>query len=221
MNRYSETRALRLALSAGLALMLCLTVLTGSAFTLKAYADYEPPQALKTLWELNHDVIGGLSIPGTAVNYPIMQSATDDYYLNVCFDGTAGLPGSVYVNKVDGKTFDTFNTVVYGRNMADGSYFGGLNKYLDVEYLDAHREIVVYGVNAKHTYQVFAVVVYDDRRITDTYTDGDWTSGPSCSPCRPTVCPEPSCWMTWAWTRAGTGCSRCPPASPTGLITAC
>jgi sortase B len=63
--------------------------------------------------------------------------------------------------------------VVYGRNMADGSYFGGLNKYLDVEYLDAHREIDVYGVNAKHTYQVFAVVVYDDRRITDTYTDGE------------------------------------------------
>ena len=173
MNKISVTRALRFALSVGLALMLCLAVLTGSAFNLKAYADYEPPQALKALWELNHDVIGGLSIPGTAVNYPIMQSATDDYYLNVCFDGTAGLPGSVYVNKVDGKTFDTFNTVVYGRNMADGSYFGGLNKYLDVEYLDAHREIVVYGVNAKHTYQVFAVVVYDDRRITDTYTDGE------------------------------------------------
>ena len=28
-------------------------------------------------------------------------------------------------------------------------------------------------MNAKHTYQVFAVVVYDDRRITDYYTDGE------------------------------------------------
>lgn len=173
MNNIFETRALRFTVSALLALMICLAAGTGSAFTLKAYADYEPPQALKTLWELNNDVIGGLSIPGTGINYPILQHATDDYYLNVCFDGTAGLPGAIYTNPIEGKTFDTFNTVIYGRNMADGSYFGGLSKYLDVEYLDAHREIDVYGVNAKHSYQVFAVVIYDDRRITDVYTDGE------------------------------------------------
>ncbi len=172
MNNILESRALRMAVSALLALMFCLT-LTGSAFTLKAYAAYEPPQALITLWELNNDVIGGLSIPGTAVNYPILQHSSDDYYLNVCFDGTAGMPGAIYTNKIEGKTFDTFNTVIYGRNMADGSYFGGLSNYLDVEYLDAHREIDVYGVNAKHVYKVFAVVVYDDRRITDYYTDGE------------------------------------------------
>ena len=173
MNNILETRALRMAVSALLALMLCLTALTGSAFTLRAYADYEPPQALKTLWELNNDVIGGLSIPGTDINYPILQHTTDDYYLNVCFDGSAGMPGSIYTNKIEGKTFDTFNTVVYGRNMSDGSYFGSLSNYLDVEYLDAHREIDVYAVNAKHVYQIFAVVVYDDRRITDWYTDGE------------------------------------------------
>ena len=57
-----ENRALRIAVSALLALMLCLTALTGSAFALKAYADYEPPAALTTLWELNNHVIGGLYI---------------------------------------------------------------------------------------------------------------------------------------------------------------
>ncbi len=169
-----ENRALRIAVSALLALMLCLTALTGSAFALKAYADYEPPAALTTLWELNNHVIGGLYIPGTSINYPILQHPTkDDYYLNVCFDGTAGDPGSIYTNKMEGQTFDTFNTVVYGRNMSDGSYFGSLSNYLDMEYLDAHREIDVYAVNAKHTYQIFAAVVYDDRRITDSYTDGE------------------------------------------------
>ncbi len=35
------------------------------------------------------------------------------------------------------------------------------------------REIDIYGVNTKHIYQVFAVVIYDDRRITDCYTDGE------------------------------------------------
>ena len=173
MNNIHETRALRFTLSAGLALMLCILCLAGSAFALKAYADYTPPQALTTLWEINNDVIGGLAIPGTEINYPILQHTIDDYYLNVCFDGSAGKPGAIYANKVDGKTFDTYNTVVYGRNMADGSYFGSLSNYLDIEYLDAHREIDIYAVNAKHVYRIFAVVVYDDRRITDYYTDGE------------------------------------------------
>ena len=174
MNNILETRALRIAVSAFMALVLCLTALTGSVFTLNAYADYEPPQALKTLWELNNHVIGGLYIPGTSINYPILQHPTkDDYYLTVRFDGTAGDPGAIYTNKMEGQTFDTFNTVIYGRNMSDGSYFGSLNSYLDVEYLDTHREIDIYAVNAKHVYQIFAVVVYDDRRITDAYTDGE------------------------------------------------
>ena len=173
MNNILETRAMRFMVSAMLALILCLSVLTGPAFTLKAYADYEPPQALITMWELNNDVIGGLTIPGTVINYPILQHSIDDYYLNVCFNGTAGKPGAIYTNSIEGKTFDTFNTVIYGRNMPDGSYFGSLSRYLDVEYLDAHREIDVYAVNAKHVYQIFAVVVYDDRRITDYYTDGE------------------------------------------------
>ena len=49
MNIIHKTRALRFTLSVGLALMLCILCLAGSAFTLKAYADYTPPQALTTL----------------------------------------------------------------------------------------------------------------------------------------------------------------------------
>ena len=177
MNNKPERKTLRNAIAVLCAFIMCLSALASPAFALKAHAepnDYQPPLALKTLWEQNHHVIGGLFIPGTSVCYPILQHPSiDDYYLNVCLDGTEGLPGSIYTNKAEGQTFSTFNTVIYGHNMRDGSYFGSLSNYLDVEYLDAHREIDVYGVNAKHVYQIFAVVVYDDRRITDWYTDGE------------------------------------------------
>ena len=55
--------------------------------------------------------------------------------------------------------------------MADGSYFGSLSNYLDIEYLDAHREIDIYTPTKKHSYEIFAVVTYDDRYITDQYDD--------------------------------------------------
>ena len=174
MNTIVKNRALRICVTALCALVLCVCTLTGSAFALKAYADYEPPYALKMLWETNNDVIGGLSIPGTSINYPILQHPTvDNYYLNVRLDGSEGYPGSIYTNKIEGKSFDTFNTVIYGRNTGDDSYFGSLKNYLDIEYLDAHRQIEIYGVNAKHTYTIFGAVIYDDRNIPETYTDGE------------------------------------------------
>ena len=171
MNIIHKTRALRFTLSAGLALMLCILCLAGSAFALKAYADYTPPQALTTLWEINNDVIGGLAIPGTEINYPILQHTIDDYYLNVCIDGTEGYPGSIYTNSMEGKFFDTFNTVIYGHNMRDGSYFGSLKYFLDPDFLAGHRQIRIFALDKMHVYDIFAVVIYDEKRITDFFPD--------------------------------------------------
>jgi len=158
------------------AMIFWLMVLGGSVFALAAYADYQPPRELSSLWEQNHDVIGALSIPGTDIHYPILQHPTvDDYYLNVCFDGTEGYPGSIYTNAVEGQRFDTFNTVIYGHNMRDGSYFGSLKDFRDLDFLADHREIDIYAVDAKHTYAIFAVVIYNDKRITDYFPDDTLT----------------------------------------------
>ena len=171
MNTVLENRALRITLSALFALVICLSPLTA----LTAHADYQPPAELIELWKQNNHVIGALSLPGTGINYPILQHPTvDDYYLNVCFDGTEGYPGSIYTNKVEGQSFATWNTVIYGHNMKDGSYFGGLKNYLDPDYLAWHREIDVYAIDAKHVYDIFAVVIYNDRRITDYFPDGSY-----------------------------------------------
>jgi Uncharacterized protein conserved in bacteria len=172
MNTGYEKRARRITLLGLCVLMLCAAVLTGS---MSAYADteeYVPPQALVEMWKLNRHVIGGLDIPGTPIRYPILQHpAIDDYYLNICLDGTEGYPGSIYTNKMEGQRFDTFNTVIYGHNMQDGSYFGSLKNFLDPDYLAGHREIDIYAIDAKHVYDIFAVVIYNEKRITDYFPD--------------------------------------------------
>ena len=171
MNTVMENRSLRITLSVLFALALCL----GPAAALSACADYQPPAELVELWKQNNHVIGALAVPGAGINYPILQHpSVDDYYLNVCFDGTEGYPGSIYTNRVEGQRFDTWNTVIYGHNMKDGSYFGGLKNFLDADYLASHREIDIYGVDARHVYDIFAVVIYNDRRITDYFPDGSY-----------------------------------------------
>jgi sortase B len=167
-----NTRSGKRSIAALCACILCLAVVIGSVFALKAYADYSPPEALVNLWRQNHAVIGAINIPGTDIRYPILQHPSiDDYYLNICFDGKEGYPGSIYTNKMEGQVFDTFNTVIYGHNMADESYFGSLKYYNDESFRDAHREIDIYTPTKALRYDVFAVVTYDDRYITDRYRD--------------------------------------------------
>ncbi len=133
---------------------------------------YFAPPELAESQAVNPDVVAWLDIPGTAVHYPILLHPTEDnYYLDVTIDGGGGYPGSIYINSMEGRDFDTFNTVIYGHNMANGSYFGSLKNYWDADYLAAHREIDIYTPTAAHRYLIFAVVCYDDRYITAAFHD--------------------------------------------------
>ena len=133
---------------------------------------YFPPDALTESRALNPHVIAWLDIPGTDVSYPILLHPTEDnHYLNINIDGSSGYPGCIYTNSMEGPDFDTFNTVIYGHNMADGTYFGSLKSYNDPDFRASHREIDIYTFTEKHSYDVFAVVTYDDRYITERYND--------------------------------------------------
>ena len=75
---------------------------------------YTSPIDFAKLQEQNPDVYAWIDIPGTNVNYPILQHPTDDvYYLDHTIDGTAGLPGSIYTESCNYKDFSDFNTVIY------------------------------------------------------------------------------------------------------------
>ena len=154
-------------------LLLCLSIISALLpLSALAEAPYRPPEELEQSIEQNAHVIGWLEIPDTAIRYPILQHPTEDnHYLDITIDGGYGYPGSIYTNSMEGRDFDTFNTVIYGHNMADGSYFGSLRHYNDPDYLEAHREIDIYTLTEKHVYDVFAVVRYDDRYITYEYDD--------------------------------------------------
>ena len=115
----------------------------------------EPEPAMETapqkidfqgLWAINPDAYAFIEIPGTQVNYPVMQSSTqeEDYYLNVTFAGVAALPGSIYSRMINAKDFTDPITVIYGHDMLDGSYFGDLKNYIDRGVCDTYREKDIY-----------------------------------------------------------------------------
>ena len=130
----------------------------------------EIPIDFSVLQEKNPDIYAWILIPGTGVDYPILQSSTDQaYYLNHTAEGAEGYPGSIYTENLNKKDFTDKNTVIYGHNMKDDSMFGSLKKYVDSDYMQEHPQIIIYTPEHKLTYQIYAGITYDDRHILGSF----------------------------------------------------
>lgn len=98
-------------------------------------AEPEPvdiPIDFAELRKMNPEIYAWIRIPGTEVDYPIVQRPEDDaYYLDHTIEGEAGLPGSIYTESLNKQDFTDKNTVIYGHNMKDNTMFGSLKDYKD------------------------------------------------------------------------------------------
>lgn len=120
----------------------------------------------------NKDIVAWIEVPGTSIDYPILQSAEDmeeDYYLDHNVDGSKGYPGSVYIQKINNADFNDSVTVVYGHNMKDGSMFASLHDFEDLKFFEKNTEFSVYTPDGTKKYRVIAATTYDDRLIPDYY----------------------------------------------------
>lgn len=130
----------------------------------------EIPVDFNALWETNPDIYAWISIEGTNIDYPVVQSAEDNsYYLNHTIEGAAGYPGSIYTENYNRKDFTDANTVIYGHDMRDGSMFQNLHNYSDETFMREHPYVIIYTPEKKLTYEIFAAVNYDDRHLLQSF----------------------------------------------------
>lgn len=129
----------------------------------------EPVYDFDELRESNGDIYAWITVAGTQVDYPVLQSETDNYYLEHNLDDSAGYPGCLYTNKCNTKDFHDYNTVIYGHNMKNGSMFGCLHSYEDAEFFEENREITVYTDEKRLTYEIYAAVKFTDVYIPAYY----------------------------------------------------
>lgn len=142
--------------------------------TESAEPEEEIPIDFEELWETNPDVYAWIVIPGTDINYPILQHPTDDsYYLNHNLDGSTGRPACIYTESLNSKDFTDNNTVIYGHNMRNGTMFAQLHKFEDKDFFDEHREIIIYLPDKVLHYKIFAVHNYDDRHLLYSFDFSD------------------------------------------------
>ena len=103
---------------------------------------------------MNNDTVAYLKVNNTDINYAVVQSKNNDYYLKHNFDkkwNTAGWIFADYRVKFDG---NDKNIVIYGHSMKDNSMFGTLKNILNDSKSD--HEIMLATKDETYYYEVFS-----------------------------------------------------------------
>ena len=134
---------------------------TGEAAEETEPTEETEPQMLPeyaALYEINDDLVGWITISGTQIDYPVMQTPNNpNYYLNQSFDKQYSGRGCIYVREQCDVFEPSDNVTIYGHNMRDGSMFAALHGYLDQETWEENPLIFFDNLYEYHTYKIFAV----------------------------------------------------------------
>lgn len=96
------------------------------------------------LLSCNPDTVGWIQIPGTVIDYPIVQTKENHTYMSRDFYGTERPGGTIFLDYQSQIPAAQVHCVVYGHSMKDGSMFRDIARFQDPEYLQAHRVIYLY-----------------------------------------------------------------------------
>lgn len=101
----------------------------------------------------NTDCIGWLSIDGTNISYPVMHTPHDPQkYLRRNFYGKYSQSGVPFL---DGRCdLQSTNLIIYGHNMKNGTMFSDLKRYVDRDFLNAHRTVKFETTDGIQTFTV-------------------------------------------------------------------
>lgn len=137
---------------------------TSSAGTEAAPIDVD----FELLNQMNASAVGWLYCEGTPINYPVVQSTDNSYYLEHLYNDQANSSGAIFMDALNNSDMSDVNTVLYGHNMKNGSMFACLQNYSDPAYMRQHP--VMYYLTAERDYRIDIFSCYPDGPASEAYT---------------------------------------------------
>lgn len=107
----------------------------------------------------NKDTVAWLQLNGTNINYPVVQSSDNSYYLHHAYDNTYNEAGWVYMDYRNNPINFDKNTIIYGHGMNNNTIFGSL-RYIVEEwwYTNNDNQVLKLSTPIENTlWQVFSV----------------------------------------------------------------
>ena len=108
----------------------------------------------------NPDFVAWLRIPGTNVDYPVVQTDNPDYYLNHTFSGKSSVVGTLFSLADADYAAPGRNIAIYGHHLRSSGekMFTSLMRYKNPDFYEDNQTIVLDSLYRHSEYTIFAVV---------------------------------------------------------------
>lgn len=90
---------------------------------------FEINAKFKPLLEMNDDVVGWLRIADTPVDYPVVKTDDNEYYLTHDVKKEENITGSIFMDYRNHIKGYNRNTILYSHSMKNGTMFGAVLRY--------------------------------------------------------------------------------------------
>ncbi len=108
----------------------------------------------------SNEIAAWISIAGTKIDYPVMYSGlkNNTKYLKKNIKGQKDSHGMLFASYITPKRKISYNNIIYGHNMKDGTMFTDLTKYASKSFYKKHKYIKIYTQGYNYVYEVVEVV---------------------------------------------------------------
>lgn len=130
----------------------------------------EPPAPPRISWpaidfdalaQINSDIVAWIYIPGTNINYPVVQGRDNDHYLYYMFDGGYNRAGCIFLDVNVSADFSAPNSVLHGHNLMNGTMFASLVEYQKQAFFDEHPTALLMTPEGNYEIRFFSGYITD------------------------------------------------------------
>ena len=123
----------------------------------------------------NNDTIGWIQVNSTNINYPIVQTENNNFYLTHSYDKTENEAGWVFMDFRNIPDFSSKNTIIYAHSRLNKTMFGSLSKVLKKSwYQNKDNHIIKISTPQENSlWQIFSVYKIEEETyyITTDFQD--------------------------------------------------
>lgn len=115
---------------------------------------------LNNLKNINSDTVAYLKVESTNINYPVVKSNDNEYYLNHSFNKNKNQEGWIFLDYRNNIYSLDNNTIIYGHNRLTGTMFGTLKKLLNKTYQESTNHYIYLTTdNNNYVFEVFSTYI--------------------------------------------------------------
>ncbi len=114
----------------------------------------------------NPETVGWIKIPDTNINFPVVQTVDNEYYMTHNFESKKDKRGAIFMDYRNLPSDLDSNTIIYGHaayysdNVTyDGTVFSDLNKYEDLEFYKEHPVVEFNTLDSYYKWKIYAVFI--------------------------------------------------------------